>query len=329
MSPVPIDLKLTDFPSDIGQIAQDADKHGTNVWMNETGHDPYLPPAVLSELTDDVGLGTRIATAFTRSPMSLAYTAWDLADHSNGRFTLGLGTQVRAHNKRRYSVDFEWEPPGPRLREVIQALRHIWSVFQNEGKELDFEGDYYSFSLMSPYFHPGPIDNPEIPILISGMNEYNVRLAGELCDGLAIHPFNSPSFIENVIYEWIQEGADKGDRSLDDVDISTSPFIISGATDEEIADKRAYVRRRIAFYMSTPDYKVVVDHHGWEDLHEDLHELSKDQEWEEMAEHITDDILYTFAVEAPYEDLEETIYDKWDGIVDRVVIEDALSMEQA
>lgn len=326
MPSLSIDTKLTDFPSDIARIARETENTAVDVWINETGHDPFLSAAVLAELTETITIGTRIATAFTRSPMSLAYTAWDLADHSNGRFTLGLGTQVRAHNVRRFSVDFEWDSPGPRLREVIQALRHIWRAFQHEDEDLAFEGEYYSFSLLSDYFDPGPIDHPDIPIHIAGLNEYNVRLAGELCDGLALHPFNSPSFIEEVIHDWVGSGAARADRSQDAVDLTAGPFVITGRSDEALDERREYVRRRIAFYASTPAYRLVLDHHGWGDLQEDLYPLSLDQRWDEMAEYITDEILYTFAVEAPHDSLAEALRDRYAGIVDRVVIEDGLAV---
>lgn len=178
--------------------------------------------------------------------MALAYTAWDLARFSDGRFVLGLGTQVKGHNERRFSVD--WDAPGPRLREVLESLRHIFDVFQGETR-LDYEGEHYAFSLMTETFDPGPIDH-EVPIYIAGVNEYNIRLAGELCDGLAMHPFNTPAYTEDVIAPTVKEGADRSDRSREEVALSASPFVITGEKSEECKRSRAEVRQRIAFYGS-------------------------------------------------------------------------------
>jgi len=164
------------------------------------------PHPLIADRTNTIQQGTRIALSFTRSPMALAYATWDLAQYSDGRFTLGIGTQVKGHNERRFSVD--WASPGPRLREVVESLRHIFDVFQGEA-ELDYDGEHYSFSLMTDNFNPGPIDHPDIPIYIAGVNEYNIRLAGEVCDGLAMHPFNTPGYTDEVIAPTVAEGADR------------------------------------------------------------------------------------------------------------------------
>lgn len=320
MSDFEIDANLDCLSDDVAELATNAEDAGFDgIWSHETSHDAFLPLPIVAEHTTELEFGTRIALAFTRSPMELAYKAWDLARYSDGRFILGLGTQVRAHNERRFSV--EWSAPNPRLREVIESLRHIWDVFQN-GSRLDYEGEHYSFSLMTDAFNPGPIDNPDIPIYIAGVNEHNIRTAGELCDGLCMHSFNTPSYTEDVILPLVEEGVERGDRSLSDVDLSAKPFVITGDTEEALEERREEVRRRIAFYGSTPSYKDVLDHHGWLDVGRELHALSKEQKWEEMGELITDEMLHAFAIEAPVEDLNGEIEKQYDGVADRVVVSD-------
>lgn len=318
MSDLRIDAMVPKLSDGAGEAAARAEELGFDgAWTPEMDNDAFLPHPVIADRTDGIQQGTRIALAFTRSPMALAYTAWDLAQCSDGRFTLGIGTQVKGHNERRFSVD--WESPGPRLREVVESLRHIFDVFQGE-VELDYQGEHYSFSLMTDTFDPGPIDHPEIPIYIAGVNEYNIRLAGELCDGLAMHPFNTPEYTDAVIAPTVAEGADREDRSLEDVALSASPFVVTGETAEERERSRAEVRQRIAFYGSTRTYHDVLEHHGWRSVGEELHDLSKDGEWEEMAGLVTDEMVAMFAIEAPPEELLAQAEDVYGGVADRVVL---------
>ncbi|SDJ63452.1 TIGR03617 family F420-dependent LLM class oxidoreductase [Natronorubrum texcoconense] len=318
MSTLRIDANVPHLSTETGDAAERAEELGFDgVWTAETDHDAFLPHPIIADRTERIQQGTRIALAFTRSPMALAYTAWDLAQYSNGRFVLGLGTQVKGHNERRFSVD--WESPGPRLREVVESLRHIFDVFRGEA-ELDYEGEHYSFSLMTETFDPGPIDHPDVPIYIAGVNEYNIRLAGERCDGLAMHPFNTPAYASDVIAPTVAEGADRADRSLEDVALSASPFVVTGATEDERDRSREEVRRRIAFYGSTRTYHDVLEHHGWGSIGEELHDLSRDQRWEEMADRVTDEMLATFAIEAPPEELLDRARDAYGGIADRLVL---------
>ena len=318
MSSLRIDANVPGLSDETAHAAERAERLGFDgVWTAETDRDAFLPHPIIADRTERIRHGTRIALAFTRSPMVLAYTAWDLARYSDGRFVLGLGTQVKAHNERRFSV--EWESPGPRLREVVESLRHVFDVFRGEA-ELDYEGDHYSFSLMTETFDPGPIDHPEVPIYVAGVNEYNVRLAGELCDGLAMHPFNTPSYADDVIAPTVAEGAERGDRSLEDVALSASPFVVTGETEAERDRSREEVRRRIAFYGSTPTYHDVLEHHGWRSIGEELHELSREQRWDEMADLVTDEMVATFAIEAPPGELLARTRDVYGGVADRVVL---------
>ncbi|ARS90275.1 TIGR03617 family F420-dependent LLM class oxidoreductase [Natrarchaeobaculum aegyptiacum] len=316
MSQLHIDATVSELSDEAASAAARAEELGFDgVWTAETAHDAFLPHPLIAEHTDSVTHGTRIALAFTRSPMVLAYQAWDLARYSDGRFVLGLGTQVKGHNERRFSVD--WEAPGPRLREVVESVRHAFEVFQGDA-DLEYDGDHYSFSLMTENFNPGPIDHPEVPIYIAGINEYNVRLAGELCDGLAMHPFNTPGYTEDVIAPTVAEGAARADRDEVDVELSASPFVVTGETEDERDRERERIRRRIAFYGSTRTYHDVLAHHGWRSIGEELHDLSREQRWDEMADLVTDEMVATFALEAEPDELLAEAEAVYGDVADRI-----------
>ncbi|ODR83494.1 LLM class F420-dependent oxidoreductase [Haladaptatus sp. W1] len=319
MRELQIDTLVPPLSDETIEVAERAERLGFDgVWSMENSNDGFLPHVLAAEHTDRVTMGNRIALSFTRSPMVVAQMAWDLARYSNGRYVLGLGTQVKGHNERRFSV--EWKSPGPRLREVIESIRHIWEVFQGEADALNYDGEHYSFSLLTDRFDPGPIDHPDIPIYIGGVNEYNLRLAGELCDGLSIHPFTSNRYANDVIAERIAEGAARADRDPDEIEILASPLVITGDSEEEMAENRERVRRRVAFYGSTRTYHDVLDIHGWTSLGQDLHELSKEKKWDEMADLVTDEMLATFTVEALPEDLVDAAATMYEGVADRVVL---------
>jgi probable F420-dependent oxidoreductase len=201
------------------------------LWSSETQHDPYLPLAVAASVTSRINLGTAIAVAFPRSPMITAHIAWDLQHASHGRFMLGLGSQVKGHNERRFSVKFE--SPGPKLREIVLALRAIWDCWQN-GTKLNFKGEFYRFDLMTPFFAPGPIAHPKIPVYISGVNAYMCRVAGEVCDGLHVHPFNSPTYLREYVHPAVNEGLAKAGRTRNDFTYATASFVVVGDTEEEL-----------------------------------------------------------------------------------------------
>ena len=318
MSDLKIDAMIPPELDATGEAAARAEELGFDgVFTPALGNDGILPHALVANDTETIEHGSRIALAFTRSPMVLAYMSWQLASFSEGRFVLGLGTQVKGHNERRFSV--EWGEPGPRLREVVESLRHIFDVFQGEA-ELDYEGDHYEFSLMTDEFRPDPIDHPDIPIWIAAVNEYNIQTAGKLCDGLAMHAFNTPTYTDEVIAPMVEKGAESADRSLDDVELSASPFVVTGETEEEWEQSRLEAMRRIAFYGSTRTYHDVLETHGWKDVGAELHELSKDQKWAEMGELITDEMVSTFAIEAEPEDLLDEAVDVYGDVADRIVL---------
>ena len=319
MSDLRIDAHVPGMTDGGAEAAARAEELGFDaVYTSETEQDAVLSLPLVAEHTDSVDLGTRVTLAFTRSPMVLAYQGWALQRYSNGRFVLGLGTQVKGHNERRFSV--EWTSPGPRLREVVESIRHIWSVWQDDAEELDYQGEHYSFSLMTETFDPGPIDHPHVPIHIAAVNEYNVRLAGEVCDGLHMHSFNTPAYTEDVVGPLVAEGAERADRPREAVSLSASPFVVTGETEAERDRKREEVRRRIAFYGSTRTYHDVLEHHGWKSVGEELHELSKEQAWDEMTDLVSDEMVATFALDADPAELRAEALDVYGDVADRIAL---------
>jgi len=285
------------------------------LWSSETQHDPFLPLAVAATATSSIKLGTSIAVAFPRSPMVLAYTAWDIQKASAGRFILGLGSQVRAHNERRFSVKFE--SPGPKIGEVVQALRAIWECWQH-GAPLRFHGEFYKFDLMTPFFNPGPIMWPKIPIFIAGVNQYMCRMAGEVCDGLHVHPFHSPKYLREYVHPAVEEGLKASGRSRREFKYTTSCFVIVGNTERERAHNAEGVRQQIAFYASTRTYQPVLAAEGWEAIGPELHKKSLEGDWNGMTKLITDEMLETFAVSGTYEDIGKKLHERYAGLLDRI-----------
>jgi len=302
--------------SEVPAAARAAEEMGFDgIWTAETGHDPYLPVALAAEHTSRISLGTSIAVAFPRSPLVHAMTAWDLQALSGGRFILGLGTQVKGHIERRFGV--KWESPGPRLREMIQMIRAVWDCFQN-GTRPRFEGRFYNFTLMTPFFHGGPIEHPEIPIYIAGVNEYMCRLAGELGDGFHVHPFHSVRYVQEVVRPNVEAGARKVGRPASACELASTVFVIVGDSDEEREKMAALVRQQISFYASTPAYLPVLQLHGWGDVGPELTQRSKRGEWARMAELISDEMLEAFAVTGTWSNIGAKIRARCEGVLDRV-----------
>ncbi|MEY4949670.1 MAG: hypothetical protein RL698_1881 [Pseudomonadota bacterium] len=285
------------------------------LWTAETGHDAFFPLVLAAEHTERVKLGTSIAVAFPRSPMVHAMNAWDLQALSGGRFILGLGTQVKAHNERRFGV--KWEAPVPRLREMILFIRAAWDSFQN-GTRPRFEGKYYNFTLMTPFFSGGPIEHPNIPIYIAGVNEYMCRLAGEICDGFHVHPFHSLEYLRGAIMPNVAAGAAKAGRDPKDCKLSTSAFVIIGDTEKEREGLKGLVKQQISFYASTPAYRPVLEMHGWGDLQEKLNEMTRRGDWTGMASLISDEMLDAFATTGTWSEIAGKLKDKYGGILDRL-----------
>ncbi len=307
--------KLSEVPA----AARRAEELGYDGFVvPQTSHDPFLALTLATEHTQRVELATAVAIAFPRSPMVTAHEAWDLQAYSGGRLLLGLGTQVKGHIERRFSVP--WTAPGPRLREYILALRAIWDCWQN-GSKLDFRGEHYTFTLMTPFFNPGPIEHPHVRIYISAVNPYMCRLAGELCDGIRLHAFNTPKYFREVILPNLEAGAKKAGRSLADIDVCGGSFIIAGETEAEIEQVKGDTRRQVAFYGSTRTYKAVLDALGWGDTALKLHRMSSEGLWTEMADQITDEMLEQFAVIGTYDDIVDRIKERWGWVVNRVAFD--------
>ncbi len=300
--------------SDVPAIARAAEALGfAAIWSQETQHDPFLPHALIAEHTTRLFGGTGIAVSFARSPATLAYSAWDLAAQSNGRFMLGLGTQVKAHIERRFGLEWPVSVTG-KLREQIQVIRALWDTWQN-GSPLNFRGEFYKITLMSPFFNPGPIAHPHIPIYIAGVNQGLARLAGEICDGFHVHPFHTRAYLREVLLPAIGEGASKNNRQREDVTMITSVFAATNASERE------FCRQQVSFYASTPSYRPVLEHHGWLEVGERLSVLAARGQWAEMPALITDEILAEFCTEAasPAE-LALVLQERYDGLADRLTL---------
>jgi probable F420-dependent oxidoreductase len=305
---------------DVPAIAKAVEAIGFDaLWTQETQHDPFLPCVLVAEHTTTLRFGTAIAVSFARSPANLAYTAWDLAAQSNGRFILGLGTQVKAHIERRFGMPWPESVTG-KLREQIQVIRALWDSWQN-GTKLNFRGEYYKISLMSPFFNPGPLtltpapsEQSLIPIYIAGVNTGLAKLAGEVCDGFHVHPFHSPRYLHDVILPAIEQGAKSAGRTRKDIAVSVTAFVAT--TPEEMN----FARAQIAFYASTPSYRAVMALHGWGILAEQLSGFAAKGEWAEMPMLITDEMLNEFCLVTTQEKLADDLKKRYDGIADRLTL---------
>ncbi len=279
----------------------------------EIANDPFIPLAFAAVATKRIQLGTSIAVCFPRSPMIMATSAWDLHLQSRGRFTLGLGTQVKGHNVRRFSVP--WSPPQPRLREYVQSLRSIWRCWET-GEKLDYEGEHYAFSLMTPEFSPPQSGLGPIPISIAAVGPALLRLAGEVCDGVRLHVFATRKYVEEMALPEIQSGLKKAGRDRSNFEVWGGGFIVTGKDEAALVQEREAVRYRIAFYGSTRSYHPILALHGWEDLGLKLHEMSKKGQWKQMADQVPDEVLEEFAVIATYDNLVSKLTERFGGQTD-------------
>jgi probable F420-dependent oxidoreductase len=307
---------MPDNLNSVPDLARRVEEMGfAGLWTTETIHSPFLPLTLAASATRRITLGTAIAVAFPRSPMITAYTAWDLAAQSNGRFILGLGTQIKAHIRRRFST--EWGKPAPRLREYILALRAIWRAWQYN-EPLDFRGEFYQHTLMTPFFAPPKIAHPDIPIYIAGVNVHLCQVAGELCDGFHVHPFHTVDYLRQQIIPNIELGASKAGRTRADVALNCAIFVVTGRDETEMQSAATEVKMQIAFYASTYSYRPVLDLHGWGAVGDELALLARQGRWLEMASLISDDMLHAFAVVAPVSELASQVQARYVGLLDRV-----------
>ncbi len=302
-----------------GDQARAAEGAGyAGVWTAETGHDPFFPLLLAAEHTEHIELGTSIAVAFARNPMLLANIGWDLQSFSEGRFVLGLGSQIKPHIEKRFSMP--WSQPAARMREMIQAIRAIWDCWLN-GTKLEFRGEHYRHTLMTPFFAPQPSDLAGfgVPkIFLAGVGELMTEVAGEVCDGFICHPFSTERYLREVTIPALTRGRTRAGRTLGDFEIVGPGFVVTGGDDEELATATTATRRQIAFYGSTPAYRSVLELHGWGGLQDTLNTLSKQGKWVEMGDLIDDEVLNTFAIVAEPEQIAPELHRRYGDVVQRV-----------
>ena len=298
----------------VAQAARAIEAEGYDgVASMENKHDPFLALAVAGAATERIELHTSVAIAFARTPMAVAQTGWDLAGATGGRFVVGLGSQVRAHNERRFSVP--WTPPAPRMREYVQVLRAIWHCWKT-GERPGYEGQHYRFTLMTPNFAPEPIDAPLPPVMIAAVGPAMLKVAAEECDGVKLHGFCTRRYIEAAVMPRLAEGLAKSGRKRENYEISGGGFLATGPDDATVARMFEWVRERVAFYGSTQAYWPVLAPHGLEELGHKLNAMTRQGKWSEMAKEVPDDVVHLFAAVGRYDRIVEAITERFGGLTD-------------
>jgi len=312
-----IDVRLSHVLAETAASASDAERDGYDAgWIGETSHDPFPPMALAAEHTEHLRIGISAVVAFARNPMSTAYLAHDLAGFSAGRFVLGLSAQVRAHVTQRFSMPYS--QPVERMREYVAAMREIWDCWRT-GRKLDFRGDFYRHTLMTPLFEPADTGSPPPAVYLAAVGPRMAELAGETGDGLLAHLFTTPRYAREVTLPALHRGLARTGRQRRDVEVVVPLFVVTGATESGYAAVRDRIRRRIGFYAATPAYAPVMQLHGWLDLHWQLYDLSLSGDWDEMAELIDDQVLDGFAVVGEPHTIARQIWARYRDLADRVV----------
>ncbi len=310
-----IDTHLGDLSS-AAERAASLERAGFDGLMSvETQHDPFLPLVAAAEHTQRVELMTAIAVAFARNPMTLANVGHDLQEYSKGRFILGLGSQIRPHIEKRFSMT--WSHAAPRMRELISAIRAIWEAW-NTGSKLDFRGDFYTHTLMTPFFNPGP--NPHGPprIFLAAVGEAMTEIAAEVADGVILHAFTNERYLRDVTLPAVERGLARSGRRREDFQIALPCFVITGDEEGDVDALRTMVRSQISFYGSTPAYRGALEVHGWGELQSELNGLSKQGRWAEMAELVDGTVLDAFAVQGTPDEIPARLLSRYGDIVDRI-----------
>jgi probable F420-dependent oxidoreductase len=293
---VKVDTGISSELGAAGEAAAEAERAGLDaVWCAETNHDPFLGLAFAAEHTDRIELGTAITVAFARSPMTLAATANDLQAYSEGRLLLGLGSQIKPHITKRFSMP--WSHPAARMREFVMALRAIWACW-HDGSRLDFRGDFYSHTLMTPFFSPGPNPHGAPKVFLAAVGDLMTEVAGEVADGIILHPFTTARYLREVTVPALERGRAKAGRAMEGFQVSYPAFVVTGANEEDMNQAAQATRVQLGFYGSTPSYRGVLETHGWGDLQPELNALSKQGQWMQMGALIDDEMLAEFAVVA-------------------------------
>ncbi len=309
------------FYAQLGDAAAEArrlaDIGYDGVYSLEGSWDPFYPLVMASEHAPDLDIATGIAVAFPRNPMHLAYQAWDLQKFSKGKFLLGIGSQVKAHIEKRFGVEFS--PPAARMREYILALKAIFDCWQN-GAPLDFRGEYFHHTLMTPMFNPGPLDCPPPPVLLGALGPRMTEVAGEVADGLIVHPFNSMPFLEEHALPAVQRGLARAERAREDFILQVNAIVITGETEEARAVAAESVRSLLGFYASTPAYRPPMEAVGYGDLQPELNRLSKEGRWDELGSCIDQAFLDAFTTSGTPDEISGRLLEKYGGFTDRLAI---------
>ena len=312
-------LREPETPLDIrrfGELASAAEQVGLDaVLVEETKDDPFQLLALGAAATERIGLGTSVAMAFARSPTATAMSAWSLQKLSGGRFVLGLGSQVRAHVERRFGM--AWSAPAPRMRDYVGAMRAAWRAWQS-GERLSYESEHYRLDLMVPLFDPGPIDHPQIPVHVAAIGPNMCAVAGEVADGIRLHPVCTPAFIDAEVLPNVIRGAARSGRSLDDVDVCIKPLVGTAPDAVQLERVTRTVRERVAFYLSTPSYRRTFRLHGWEDVAERASGLARAQRWDDLPGLVSDEMLHTVATIGTHDEIGPLLRERYAGRVDRI-----------
>ncbi len=301
-----------------GDAAVAAERNGYDGWWAfETQIDPFLGCGIGAERTERIGIGTSIVVAFARNPMTVALQANDVQALSGGRFTLGLGSQIKPHITRRYSMP--WSKPAARMREFILAIRAIWECWATDGK-LDFAGDFYTHTLMAPFFNPGPNPHGNPKVMLAAVGPLMTQAAGEVADGVLCHAFSTERYIREATLPALEKGFAKAGRTIEGFEITAPAFVVARDTEEEIAEGVRFVKQQIAFYGSTPAYRPVLDLHGWGELQGELMAMTKRGEWDAMGGLIDDEVLHTFAVVGTPEEAFAEVKKRYGDICTRITL---------
>ncbi len=312
-----LDIAFHGDAAEIAAVATEAEARGVGgVFVAEAAHDPYIALAFAGQTTSQIRIGSSVAIAFARTPMSTAYSAWDVHRLSGGRLILGLGTQIKPHITRRF--DMPWSSPAPRMSEYVEALRAIFDSFQN-GSKLDFQGDFYNHTLLPPLFNPGPVDGGPPPIWLAAVGPRMLAAAGSVADGLICHPLLSRSYLDEVIVPTVAAGRAAGAHADEPFTTSVLCMVATGRDEEQVAAAIAGTKRQIGFYASTPAYLPVLEHHGWGDLHTEAHAFTKSDRWAELGDLVPDEVLNMFAVVGDLDSARAEFRSRFAGSAQRVI----------
>ncbi|WP_041939291.1 MULTISPECIES: LLM class F420-dependent oxidoreductase [Frankia] len=311
-----VDVGLWADLDDIASRSRELESLGYDaLYVPETAHDPFLPVVLAAQATERVMIRTGVAVAFPRSPMHLAMVANDLHTISRGRFVLGLGSQVKPHIEKRFSA--VWSEPAKRMREIVLAIQAIWRCW-NDGERLDFQGEFYQHTLMTPFFNPGPNPYGTPRIQLAALGPRMTEVAGEVSDGILLHGLSSERFVREVTLPALERGLARAGRKRSDVELTFPTLIATGDTDEELAESEKKLRQHFAFYASTPAYSAVLELHGWGGLQRDLYELTRDGRWQDLGSLVTEEVLEVFTARGTPEDIPKQIRARVGDIADRV-----------